>query len=301
MAAVRTNVYKAFNQSFALDKNKLSRIVNIIEQRYTEIGITPISTYRVLLKNGKIIQVTTPDELLQLDNIVKNPVRNLQISYVDQQNAPQHSLTLNFGGTAHDIELRVLGSERKWADQFFAEVEEQIERLFTGNIFSVFSRRNASLIFPIFASIIFTLATIVLSIFFPSPTSRERLSLEQINTLLELSEQAKTEQEKLDVVFQILTKQLEKARDSQTAFNFASLLDYRFFFLALPLIIIVACIIYLAAYCYPRQAFLWGDYENHYTSLLSRRTMLWGTIILSIVLGVVTNLFVIGLSGFFRL
>jgi len=55
---------------------------------------------------------------------------------------------------------------------------------------------------------------------------------------------------------------------------------------AVPLSVVVSCIIILLATCYPSVVFYWGDEVKRYASVLDRRKAIWSIIIAVTVVGV---------------
>jgi hypothetical protein len=49
----------------------------------------------------------------------------------------------------------------------------------------------------------------------------------------------------------------------------------RTLFLAVPLLVVVACIAILLATCYPHAVFLWGDEVGRYANIVHRRKTIW--------------------------
>ena len=60
----------------------------------------------------------------------------------------------------------------------------------------------------------------------------------------------------------------------------------RILFLAVPLSVILACIVILLTTCYPRAVFLWGDEEERYANTVQRRKTIWSIIVGVTVIGV---------------
>jgi hypothetical protein len=66
-------------------------------------------------------------------------------------------------------------------------------------------------------------------------------------------------------------------------------------FLGIPLLVVLACLVFLGARCYPRAVFLWSDEVERYDNILRTRRIVWGLILGGIVFGVLANLFYAGL------
>ena len=61
------------------------------------------------------------------------------------------------------------------------------------------------------------------------------------------------------------------------------------YFLVVPIVIVLGCIVALLTTCYPASVFLWGDEIDRYNRTLQRRKALWGIIIGVAVVGVLGN------------
>jgi hypothetical protein len=66
-------------------------------------------------------------------------------------------------------------------------------------------------------------------------------------------------------------------------------------FLGVPLLIVLACAVYIVAKCYPNAVFLWGDEVERYNKMLQTRRIVWNIIIGVIVVGVLSNFLYAGL------
>jgi hypothetical protein len=60
---------------------------------------------------------------------------------------------------------------------------------------------------------------------------------------------------------------------------------------AVPLSVVVVCIVILVTTCYPKAVFLWGDEIKRYESAVGRRKTIWGIIITVTVVGVSSSFF----------
>ena len=123
-----------------------------------------------------------------------------------------------------------------------------------------------------------------------------------IQVLIEKSKRANTTESKIDFLLEAETKQLEwSAEQPKSTFRLTRLLNLRNLFIVLPILIILGCVFYLLGWCYPRTVFLWGDFEAHYNDLISKKKAIWSLVILSLVFGIIGNLFVYGLSSYVRI
>jgi len=199
----------------------------------------------------------------------------------------------------------------KLANQIFAEIEEQIERTFLNNWVYKYIKpgylinnnsaklQNLSLLIPIFGAV---LGGLIAFVFSELPTAKTNNKA----AYLEKAQQAVSIDEKINILLELQMEQLKKDITPQTnseQFNLTrlkSLINFRTLFIALPLLIIIGCIFYVINWCYPVGVFLWGDFEQHYNSLMANKKFIWTVVIISTVLGVIGNLFVNALSGYVR-
>ena len=94
-----------------------------------------------------------------------------------------------------------------------------------------------------------------------------------------------------------MTRQIRNITDADTS----SILpkkykDARILFVIVPILASFASVMYLYVKCYPPAIFSWGDAEEWYKTLLSRRKTVWSFLYGSLILGIVANLFVFGLT-----
>jgi hypothetical protein len=104
-------------------------------------------------------------------------------------------------------------------------------------------------------------------------------------------------EDKINWLFDVHRRQLE-VEEPDVLSDIRKFITLPNFFLALPVIVVVGCLIYLARTCYPRAVFAWGDWEEHYKNILSKRRTVWGLIIVALVIGVVSSLFVSSFQRF---
>lgn len=299
-----TEVKNAFSSPFVLDNAKLARILNIMEQRFKGVALPFVPKYQITLLNGKNINLSDVEGLLALDNTVKNPISRLSINAEEAIADTTLSCEVEFESShRRNVSLRVTSGDNKVASQLFAELEEQVERTFIRSpVYKYFMPDSIIWMFLLsflaaigFAGVLFALP----------PSDRmtpPRLPAEEIQQLIDKSRQATDLNSKVDFLFEAQTKQLASmAAPQKPILKLPSLVNVQNFFLLLPLLIILGCVIYLVRHCYPYAVFLWGDYEEHYKTLMGRKKTLWTTVILSLILGVVGRLFISGLSNYVKI
>jgi hypothetical protein len=70
--------------------------------------------------------------------------------------------------------------------------------------------------------------------------------------------------------------------------------------IVVPTLIVFAAFAYVYYKCYPLAAFLWGDAEDWYKKILSQRRLIWSSIIIALAVGILANLFLLGLRSYVR-
>jgi hypothetical protein len=135
------------------------------------------------------------------------------------------------------------------------------------------------------------------------PLSEVRLDYEQLEHLSEQARLANSIDDRINFLFNLMSQQVEKALSGTASAPFAtpfarsiskvnilSLINLNTLFIMLPIIIVLGCLGYIAVSCSPSAVFLWGDYEEHYKKLVSKRNNVLNVIVTVIILGILTNL-----------
>jgi hypothetical protein len=285
-----------------LDRGKLSRILTIVEQRITEASLQFVPGFEVELKNEKKLVLRSAQEVFALDNSVKNPIRKLIIRVPMGADKDGNSDDEGESGIADtrvklrfdsdktsNIMLNVASPDSKFATELSAELEEHIDRTLVTNWIIRFFKSENFLFF--FAAIVVTgLMAMVLQNVLPFESTLSSADSVQIQHLLS---EAKTDTEKIDALVQTKLRELKGSAPSASArFNWTSILSLHGLFIALPILILVVTVSYMIVACYPWAVFAWGDYEQHYTSLVARRKTIGIVVVAALVIGIVANLFV---------
>jgi hypothetical protein len=215
--------------------------------------------------------------------------------------------TFKFNDDTHrNIYLHVRAEKSpKVANQIFAELEEQIERTFLGSW--VYRYLKPGNVLSLMSSLMFIIAigASIGTLFSLSPPTQSPTHQNEAQHFLEKSKQANTTETKVDFLFEYQRRQLEKEQElankpPENSLNFSKMINWRNFFILLPILLIVGCVLYVITKCYPRTNFLWGDYDTFYKELMAKKRVVWLVVIASLVLGIVGNLFVYGLSGYVK-
>ncbi len=101
---------------------------------------------------------------------------------------------------------------------------------------------------------------------------------------------------------EVVTRQIRNiiSRQDESALSalLNSISDWRFSAILLPILVLIGSILVLAR-SYPSAVFLWGDAEEWYRNILNRRAWVWNVIIGALLVGLVGNIAIFGISSFF--
>ena len=309
LSSPSTSVEKRYTSAFVLDRAKLARILNVVTERLsqapnrsTESQTSPRVQYEVMLRSGKELSFQSSEEVLQLDNTLRDPIEDLTIE-ARSRNA-ERSCKLSF--SAKKITLRVAGLDIKDSNEIFAIIDEQLERTFEKGFMYKIGKLEGLLLDSTVMPLLFLLLVLVTV----GVTSQKALSghvdgtvfLEaDIEHLKEQLLKAHTADEKVSALVAVQMASLNRTREyyqpSPVALLAKKMMTVRMGFLAAPFIIIVVCFLYLLAKCYPSAVFLWGDIEAQYNQkTLKTRDVLWGVIVLGLIVELLGNMFSYALS-----
>lgn len=286
-----------YTSPFILDAAKLTRILTVIEDRFKSAGINFDPSFQVTLEDGKRVKVGTLDALLNLDNTIKNPVTSIEISDNSDSDKLEASITFD-GAREGNIAIVIRGSEPKIVGELFAEVEEQVERTRVGGWPQKLLGSSSALLIPFIGTLTVVSMSIALIAFGGSyRDTTTGLTKEAAKQLARELSKVVTTEDKINWLFDVHRRQLELG-GSESTINIGKFATWPNFFLALPVVIVLMCLIYMARTCYPRAVFCWGDWEDHYKGLVSKRRTVWGVIIAAMAIGVISSLFVVSFQRF---
>ncbi len=293
-----TVLRKYYHSAFLLDKPKASRILNILEQRFGEIGKRFDPQFDIELANRKRVSLTSSELLFSLDNAVKNPITSLRIAAPSEPSGKSElqeaSIDLEYGSglrrSSASINLSVESKNSKWANELFAELEEQIERTVLRTF--VYKYVKTGVVFAVAVLLLLPL----LAVFMPpedEPARDNDLTVAEAQYLARKADLAKTDQEKIDFIFELDKSRIKNRMHARKISG--GVLTAQSLFVAIPILSIAAIAAYVILRCYPNRIFAWGDYGEYYQGLVARRRTLWTVIVAAFLVGVVANLFVLGL------
>ena len=305
-------ISKSYESAFILDASKLSRLLNIIEERFSGLKISPILSFEVTTRKGKSFHATDVKSILDHDNPVNNPIIDLLIEYSDNKDDPHYLCKIFYDKQLPNMHVRIQSDDMKWGEDLFSEVEEQLERSFIRNWVYLLKSKGSLFNFAAFMAgiISFALSFIVLSHGDTNIKAKtiDYLTASDIEYFKTILKKTNNINDKIEFLYDLNKRKLENMslKEEKKENEFISTLrklkdysDWRIFLLMTPVIVIIICIIYIFRYCYPGSLFLWGDYIEYYQALLERRKFLWNTVIIALLIGIIGNLFVFGFSRLF--
>ncbi len=105
-----TVVKKIFSSAFLLDKSKMSRMINIIDNKFKAQSIQPSFSFDATLQNGKKVSFASLDGLFSLDNTIRNSISFLTVKINGTSSDPTKILKASFSyetTTKHNISAQV--------------------------------------------------------------------------------------------------------------------------------------------------------------------------------------------------
>lgn len=299
VSAAPSSVFRTYPQkSFNLTARKLVRIAEVAKQRVEKIagGRPVLEKVSVAFKNSKKITLASVESALGLDNVVKNRIVGLEYT-VDgaSDDGEVHSISVEFDAASGLPPVRVsaFSSDLPWMDEALGAVEEQVERTLESGFGSGMS--NALEIAGFATMGVGLFAATIVGWAQSQRAGKTLLPAEGVSELAEMAKGVSTESEKLDFVFQYLVKSLKQPPSPTSMFlEYAS--DYRTYMIGVPLLVALIAAFAAIFWCSPKRVFVWGDYEEHYNKLIDRRKLLWYGVVIALAVGVLGNLFMLGIS-----
>lgn len=296
------NIYKSYRSAFVLEQSKLNRLVTILRERFTVSSIPPIETYQVRHADGTFITVETLERLYEFHNSGKKQIEHLEIhiesNLPKEDSSDPRAVTIEFddlrnGGHAM---IHVLNSDPRWTAEAFAAIEEQVERSFKKGFMYNLSAWSFT---PLLAVLVSTLGALLALIAY---APQRELATSMWLTKADIAElTTQLENKTTDPQGQqlaILQHQLKNIQRSHEEPRIR--VTWPMLLILAPLLVIIAAFRYLLKHCYPTAVFLWGDTNEWYQTILRRRTYVWNAIIASLVIGIFSSLFGLGIDRYFR-
>jgi hypothetical protein len=308
MAETETVVRKVYTSAFVIDRAKLSRMLGIIVERFTERGLTINMAFDIQTRNGRRFELHSSDDLFRMDNPVRNPIVSLEIgTRADvvmevSESAPTDVpyASVRFDSDKHDnVSLLVASADTTWASRLFGELEEQVERALAPTwMHRIRKIEIITLLLMLVISFLMFASILRLSNIGVESTAFSPSVVQQLSTQ---ASHADTPNEQLQFIFEVQRRAV--LRDNEASAQLKSIFwpfasfGLRSMLLALPVLLVAGSFVYMIVYLYPWAVFNWGDFEEHYRSLVGRRRGVWTLVIFALIVGIIGNLFVLGLSG----
>jgi hypothetical protein len=303
--AKQSKIMKRYEgKPFVLTARKFARIVEIAKERMARIGgpLPLAETFAVTLTNTKDLTLNHLDDVLALDNSVKNPVREIAYSIwaVEGQDKP-HWIGVDFDAGAAYFPIAIVAESDNlgWMQETVGALEEQVERTIPTDF--AYSLRTISSSFPIvslgaFLVVVSIFASLLLR---ASEVTKSALGVSEKATeqLRTVAGNVKTDSDKIDFVYRYLSATVQP-QPSELSFFERYLTDYRSYLVVVPLLVAIVSVVVALGWFYPSHVFVWGDYEEHYNKLIERRRLIWYGVIVALIIGVLGNFFVLGVTGF---
>jgi hypothetical protein len=300
------HIHKFYNSAFLLEPTKLNRLLGKIHERLDDHdSLVQHDSFEVSLTGGRREEMTNVHDVLNLDNSSKRQIQRLLIvssGSTPGSPRPSHEIQIDFGGSMVDIHsagtikygvaISVRSEDTGWADRTLSELEEQVERTWLP---------HTSHVLTLVGILLLLLITLTVSQFgTPRPPPQVRANamwlqdsdLDQVEAFVR-DQHTLTDQELKELVSRQLRNVLasERPKTPAPASNVRQTL-----FIAVPVVILLTCIVILFGTCYPRAVFLWGDEEMRWAATLRRRNVTWGVMGAILVGGLLANPFFEGMA-----
>jgi hypothetical protein len=295
-------INKEYPKGFLLEPTKLTRIIDKIHERLEDHQPTmKRDQFDVFLTANRHEQINKVEDVLSLDNSRKQQITRLIISCSAGKKVAARlddEIQVDFGGktTASTSNIRVVAisirsDDAGWANRTLSELEEQVERTWLSS--------QPVLLLAALLVIALTLVGLLLTsnLAFRYDDSRtmwlRETDMDRVERLVGddkvLTEEGTRELETLKLRNLLKTyKPKQSPKEGRSR---------RIAVVGIPLILIIICVLFLMATCYPKAVFLWGDEVTRYASILQRRKVLWGVIIGITPIGVLANFLFAGITS----
>lgn len=250
------------------------------------------STYTVEHRRGRIDTLSSVDEVLALDNTRRDPIREVRALFEGSAGQDYYlhvELTYRYAPINSDdkrpnIAVSVDSNDSRTTRSLFAELSEQVERTKT---------RSLS---PVVVALCLLVVSIgALFVIFPRKTA----PADQWQPLLAQLEQDTSVSAKLDFLVKVERIRLEAAigEDEAETIEIGAAFRLPGVLITVPVLVVVALVIYAVTALYPHYVFLWGDWSEHHAALVARRRVIWQAVIIAFIVAVLASLLADGLVG----
>ncbi len=297
---------RIFNDVFILDTSKLSRLLNVIEERFKGISEEYIAKYEITTKKGKSFKTTTIDEITNHDNPINNPIIDLDIRYSDDKDEARNICQIQYDTEDSRIRVYIDTEKAKLGSDLFAEIEEQIERSIVTNWIYKLKKRAIHEIMSFLMLVMMVPVMVVIMFTVPSKNFKrtDYLTQEDISYLSDLFPKEEMNRDmKVEYLYEYHSRKLKNIKTDNIGIldtlSKNNVFTMKIALLVLPFVVMFIGIYYIFSKSYIGSMFLWGDFVEYYNTIHDRKRFLWNTVIVALIIGVIGNLFVFGFSQYF--
>lgn len=280
---------------FILDERKFIRIVEVTKERLRRVQTNYefSERYEVGFLDKKEIRIARSEDVINLDNSHKNPIVYLRAAFELKADAKVvYGIQIGFQSDSfyrEPVYTSGISPELPWLQETIGAIEEQLERTMPKNL--IYALNAGSLRF----FIVLLLAIVIIPLSILTNQTKNRLPQEKIKELIVAAEQVKSDTDKIDFLFRHTVASIEKTSPSEKIKN--TLSDTRTYYKGIPILITLISFLVAVFWLYPRNIFSWGDRGESYERIIERRKFVWYGVFLSLIIGVLGNLFVLGVTA----
>jgi hypothetical protein len=277
---------KAFKTGFVLKETDIRRIVDTIQDQFAKLSSGPKSTggFTLKLRNGAILETSSLDEVLALENGGSSQITRLNYHHQTEREEPPKQPTIasiEFINADSDdatgytsMRFHVHGDNRDWVFVTSSQLEERCERLRRFALNQLISKGPLAIVFRLVSPMIMLLALLGMML----SLGRSIDSRPQTSMLLEEAIKAGTVKEPIDAILFV-----ERQRDTVKLTKDILPVKYLIFLVSL-ILILIGVSLFLIRY-YPVYNFCWGEYADEFQRKETRRQF-W---LIIIIIGVVVS------------
>lgn len=289
---------KSYNHGFTLKEQDLRRLVDLINDQFKKLSVDPAKyAFTIKYKNGAIANTPDIEEVLKQENEGSTSIVKLEINAEHTLNEKKSQIRLIFINNDNDdndgdvpVRHLIKGQSRDWVFVTSSLIEERVVKIKRTRILSNIAKGNNNVFYRLSLPLIML---IVLTGVMSSLTSSLGNSVKQKNNRLMIIEE-KWKSHQLNDPIEVML-QIEKARSAgDSDIENGSAFITIFFAKPVLYVFISFATILIGSYTYlkyyPVYNFYWGGYIEHFDKIESRRKLIIGIILGTIVLGVAVNL-----------
>jgi hypothetical protein len=281
-------VHKEYAKPFLLERTKLTRILDKIHERLAlHAHTTSRDRFEVFMSGDRREEMVSVDAVLQLDNSRRRKIRRLlivcsaasdevQVDFCVSKTKVQGE-AINSGKV---VAISVRSDDNGWASSTLSEIEEQVERTWSGQSLYVATLALIAAGMILFLASQFlgwqTRADLVDGLQ-PNDVTRVEKMLDQGNTLSE------------EQLREVETMRLRNVVSYERPAPPPTSTSRKLVVFGIPLFGLL-CVAIMLMTQYPPAVFLWGDEVDRHNSRLQWRKALWGLVVSVLVAGIASKL-----------